>query len=221
MRCPSCNSRPARRACPALGWDICPVCCGTKRQAEIRCPDTCTYLTSSRSHPPAAVRKQLDQDMAWLAPGLAGLPDPQQQLFFLCLTLVTRFRGEGFDAAKDADVADAAASLAATYETASKGLIYEHRAATVPAQRMAAEFRSTLDELGRERPAALARDAAVVLRRLEARVREIEKVSGSPVGFLEVAARFTRQVGPGLGDPDAREGLQAQPEPPGPSIILP
>ena len=39
MLCSLCGQRRAKRACPALGQQIWPVCCATKRLVEIRCPD--------------------------------------------------------------------------------------------------------------------------------------------------------------------------------------
>ena len=59
--------------CPALDREICPVCCGTKRESEIRCPETCGYLSSSRAHPPAQVRRQQEGDIETLAPGMTGI----------------------------------------------------------------------------------------------------------------------------------------------------
>ena len=73
MRCPLCQSRPPRRACPALGREICPVCCGTKRQVEIRCPESCVYLSQRRAptrrRPSAGSRTQ---DLARARAGAAG-----------------------------------------------------------------------------------------------------------------------------------------------------
>lgn len=135
--------------------------------------------------------------MMVLMPGLHGLSDGQQRLFFLSLTLVHRFRGEGLEAARDVDVADAAAALASTYETESKGLIYEHRAGSLPAQRLAGELRTVFDQLGRERPSAFARDAAAVLRRLEQLARGADKVApGDPFAFLSLVGRVAGRIGP-------------------------
>jgi len=152
---------------------------------------------------------------------MVGLSEPQQRLFFLCLTLASRVRGEGLEAARDADFADAAGSLAATYETASKGLIYEQRAGSLPAQRVAGELRAVLDEVGRERPSAFAREAAIVLRRLEQRAHDIEKLTGSPVGFFDLAGRFTRQLASQPGAAESPDPGRAPGEPAAPSIILP
>ena len=48
--CPLCAERPAKRYCPAKDIKICAVCCGTKREIEIDCPSSCSYLKASRSY---------------------------------------------------------------------------------------------------------------------------------------------------------------------------
>jgi len=222
MRCPLCHARAARRSCPAVGREICAICCGTKRQVEIRCPDTCPYLASARSHPPAAVRKQQDSDLALLTPALAGLSEARQQLFLFALTLVDRFRGDGLDAACDTDAAAAAGALAATYETASRGLIYEQRPGSVPAQRLADAIKDVFDKLGRGRPSGFAADAAAVLRQLEDRVQAVQRLHPSePRVFLELAGRVaTRVGGPGAPGPEA-DGHASSGGSSGPTIIVP
>ncbi len=219
MLCPLCQSRPTRRACPALRQDICPVCCGTKRLTEIRCPESCVYLTNARVHPPATIRRQQEHDLGALVPALRVLTEPQQQLFMLSLTLADRFKGEGLDAARDVEVADAAAALAATYETATKGLIYDHRADSLPAQRLAHEMRAVFDDLGKSRPSAFAEDAAVVLRQLERRIRDVIRESGGqPRAFIELAGRIARQF-----QQDARDagGEGDATSPPSSPLVIP
>lgn len=44
MKCVKCGKQKGKRACPALGGDICSVCCGTHRLKEISCPADCQYL---------------------------------------------------------------------------------------------------------------------------------------------------------------------------------
>jgi hypothetical protein len=223
MRCPLCSARPPKRFCPALGREICPVCCGTKRQVEIRCPADCSYLASARAHPPAAIRRQHDQDLAMLTPALAGLSEARQQLFLFALTLIDRFRGDGLDAASDADAASAAAALAGTYETASKGLIYEQRPDSIPAQRLADGIKGTFDQLGRGRPSGFAADAAAVLRQVEDRVRTVQRAApGDPRAFLALAERMSRRLGgPGTEGPQAEGDAAPADAAGGPSIILP
>jgi len=223
MRCPLCSSRPARRPCPALGREICAVCCGTKREIEISCPPDCGYLAASRAHPPAAVRRQQDQDVGAVSPALAGLSEPRQQLFLFTMTLVDRFKGEGLDAAADVDAASAAAALAATFETASKGLIYEQRPDSLPAQRMADGIRGVLEQLGRGRPSSFSADAAAVLRRLQDCADAVRRASpGDPRAFLALAGRLSRRLGdPGQAAGDGGHGGGAAAADSGPSIILP
>lgn len=44
MKCVKCGKQKGKRACPALGGDICATCCGTHRLKEISCPAGCTWL---------------------------------------------------------------------------------------------------------------------------------------------------------------------------------
>src|SRR5687768_753790 len=142
MLCPLCRTRKARRACPALGQTICAVCCGTKRLTEIACPADCVYLASAREHPAAVVRRQQERDVAVLLPTIQHLTERQYQLFFLLQTVIARHKPEGFARLVDDDVAEAAGALAATLETASRGLIYEHTTQSVVAHRLVAEMKT-------------------------------------------------------------------------------
>ena len=90
VACPVCNSRKARRACPALGQTICPVCCATKRLVEINCPSDCPHLTAAREHPAAVVKRQQERDVAVLMPTIRELTERQYQLFFLFQTAIAR-----------------------------------------------------------------------------------------------------------------------------------
>src|SRR5918996_3033118 len=116
MQCPSCGQRKARRACPALGSNICPVCCGTKRLAEIKCPVDCGYLASAREHPAAVVKRRQERDVAHLLPTIRHLTERQYQLFFLFHTLIARHKPQGLTRLVDSDIAEAAGALAATLE---------------------------------------------------------------------------------------------------------
>jgi len=189
MSCPLCRDRPARRFCPAKGARICPVCCGTKRQVEISCPTDCVFLASARTHPPATVKRQHQKDAVWMSLMLEGLDQRQQQVCWLVLQPVLAFK-DPFLAPVDADLADAAGTLAATYETSGKGVIYEHRAGSLAAQRLSAEVRRVLDEAGVGSSRALERDAVVVLRRIEGAARAAGRQPGAGrTVLLEALAR--------------------------------
>jgi hypothetical protein len=145
------------------------------------------------------VQREQERDVAILWPALSGLSKTQQQLFFLTLSLVDQFKGEELtlDTATDADVADAAAALAATFETSAKGLIYEPRATSAPARRLADEIRKVYEEMGQRQPSSFAGDAARVLRRVEERVGEAHRAGLDPRrGFIELAGRIAGRLGP-------------------------
>jgi hypothetical protein len=191
MQCPLCGSRKARRACPALNKDICSVCCGTKRITEIACPSSCGYLAVAREHPAAVVRRQQERDVALLLPTVQTLTERQYQLFvFLFQMVISRHKPEGFGRLVDDDVAEAAEAVAKTLETAARGVIYEHVAKTVTAQRLASEFTAFLADM-RQRGAKLTdREAATVLRTFEKGAREIRQVSdGGDTAYLTLLSR--------------------------------
>ncbi len=90
MKCALCSRQKARRACPALGQQICAVCCGTKRLTEIQCPADCSYLASAREHPPAATLRRQHRDVGLLVNVMRDLNSRQSELFLLVLTFLTR-----------------------------------------------------------------------------------------------------------------------------------
>ena len=50
MVCKICQIRRARRNCPAVGGEICPLCCGQQREMTLDCPLDCEYLIEARKH---------------------------------------------------------------------------------------------------------------------------------------------------------------------------
>jgi len=212
MSCPICHTRKPRRTCPALHQTICPVCCGTKRLTEIQCPDDCAYLTSAREHPAAVVKRQQDHDVAILLPTLHGLTERQHQLFFLFQSLIARHTPEGFSRLLDDDVAEAAAAVAATLETAARGVIYDHAAQALPAQRLASEMKAMLADMQKQGVRVYDREAAIVLRAIEKGARETRKVEPGDASYLTLMARLLQRN---------RTGAQPSPEPPRSSLIIP
>jgi hypothetical protein len=210
MQCPLCDSRKGRRACPALNKDICAVCCGTKRMAEIACPSTCAYLAAAREHPAAVVRRQQERDVAALMPIVGTLTERQHQLVMLFHTVViSRHKPEGFARLIDDDVAEAAGSLAATLETASRGVIYEHTASTAIAQHLVRDLTALLADM-RQRGARVSdREAAVALRAIEKGAREVRNaVEGGDTAYLTLMARIGQQ-GPPQSEPQPPQHQQA------------
>jgi hypothetical protein len=221
MVCPLCRQRAARRGCPALDRNICAVCCGTKRLLEVTCPPDCGYLKTSQAHPPASVRRQQERDLGFLMAMHEGLSPAQSDLFWTILTFVVGFRGDPLMKVVDDDLSDGAAALAATYETAGRGVIYEHRPQSLIAQRFVTDLQRFLGTLAAETQVAAShveRDAAVVLRRLEVGARNVRKtVDEGPATALGIILRVSMHAGR-----EARGGTAATAvEPPRPTIIKP
>ena len=175
MNCPSCGRHKGKRGCPALGQTICPVCCGTKRLTEIACPAECSYLSASQRHPAAIVQRQQARDVAVLMPTLRHFTERQHQLFFLFQSVIARHQPDSLAQLQDADVAEAAATLAKNLETAARGIIYDQHPQSAVAAGLAREMRLVLEEVRKH---------------------------GNPVGDLEVAAvlRAIEQGATGTGD---------------------
>ena len=49
-KCASCGERKGNRLCPGLNASICSLCCGTKREKEIHCLESCQYLKSGKDY---------------------------------------------------------------------------------------------------------------------------------------------------------------------------
>ena len=218
--CPLCTQRRARRACPALGHTICAVCCGTKRLTEISCPSDCGYLASSRTHPPAVVQRHYNRDARFLLPLIGGLGERQYQLFFLVQGAIHRLAQTGDVPVNDEVIRETARALAATYETASKGIIYEHRPSSLHAERLANELKPRLEGRDGRGPVAKEHDLVEVLRRVEQAATEARKtLDGDSRAYLDLVGRLMRSApGGDAGSPDATTG-DAVDTPP--SIIIP
>ena len=214
MSCPLCAERRARRRCPALDKQICPVCCATKRLVEIQCPSGCAYLAVAREHPSAAAVWQQQRDLGLIADSMRDLSERQSQLFFLIHTFVQRYKPPELHPLIDDDLAEAAAALAGTFETAARGVIYEHRPRGLPADRLATALRPVIAEAGARGGSAFERDAAVVLRRIEEAARELKAVdTSSRRAYLDVLGRvLNTPAGPAAGGPPER--------PPEPRLIV-
>jgi len=193
MLCPLCGVRKARRGCPALNQQICPVCCGTKRLVEIPCPSDCTWLASAREHPPAVVVRQQRHDLGLLVGFMRDLNRRQSQLFFLVNTFINEYRPAELQTVVDDDVAEAVDALASTYETASRGVIYEHRPASLPAERLLTALKPVVTEAGKGLGSSFDRDASLVLRRVRDAVKDAQAAeTTNPRAFLELLRRVLR-----------------------------
>jgi hypothetical protein len=129
-------------------------------------------LASARDHPAAIVVRQQQHDVGLLVQFVNEFSERQSQLFMLISTFLVRYQPPELQAPTDDDVAEAATALGRTLETAARGVIYDHRPASLPAERLVAALKPVLAEAGRGAGTAFERDAAIVLRRLADAVAE-------------------------------------------------
>lgn len=199
------------------------MCCGSKRLVSIPCPDACVYLASARAHPPAVVVRQRERDARFIVPLVHDLAESAYVLWMMLQEVVKRYRPTAIPPLKDADVAEAAASLASTLETASRGIIYEHRPSNLAAERLAHELKSVLEGAAKSsgRPALVERHGPEALRRLERAAREARtQLEPSETAYLDLLERLPYPA------PDGEDGAPGSAERPAgedaaPRIIVP
>lgn len=186
--CLSCGARRGRRACPALAGSICAVCCGSKRVVEIRCPSTCAYLAAAEQHPPAVVHRRRQRQGRLLASVVDGLTQAQYQLFLFVQSRIAAHSARAELRLVDRDVEEAARALASTFETASKGIIYEHQAGSMSARRLTAEVRKAIEALGRDGHPPRDSDVASAMRRTERAAQEAGREFGGERAYVDLLA---------------------------------
>jgi hypothetical protein len=162
---------------------------------EIHCPSDCPYLATAREHPPAVLVRQQQHDVELAVQMIRDFNERQSQIFFLVTAFIVKYQPPELHSLTDLDLAEAAAALAATFETATRGVIYEHHAASGAAARLAAALKTVLAEAGQHGGTPFQRDTAVVLRRLEEAARRGDDAGrDNPRALLDVLGRVVRQT---------------------------
>ncbi|MBZ5551185.1 MAG: hypothetical protein LAO21_00595 [Acidobacteriia bacterium] len=125
MQCPLCGSRKARRSCPAKSARICGVCCATKREIEIDCPPSCSYLREGYQY--AMEKNPLEQRARSMTLGRTfdrGFL-LENERFLMEVSSVIREGYKSVPQLHDSDIVGAFAALEKTYRTLDKGLYYD------------------------------------------------------------------------------------------------
>jgi hypothetical protein len=159
------------------------------------------------------VKRQQERDVAVLLPTISHLTERQHQLFFLIHSVIARHIPEALSRLLDEDVAEAAAAVAATMETAGRGVLYEHRPASLPAQRLAREITSMIEEARGRGTKIYDGELAITLRAIERGARETRKLTGEDTAYLALVARLLHVRRTQAGAEDAAR--------PSSSLILP
>ena len=130
--------------------------------------------------------------MMFAFPLLHGLTTRQQELMLLVQGFL---RGDRPDAPAlvDDDVAQAALALAKTYETASRGVIYDHQATLPSAERLAGELKTLIEHSKGQGLKVGDTDIATVLRRIESAARGARAtLPGEATAYLDFLRRILR-----------------------------
>ena len=189
------------------------MCCGTKRLSEIACPPDCVYLASSRDHPPAVEVRRRQRDVDLLLRSLRDMSEVQSQLLLLTVTFLARYQADDLHQPIDQDAVDAIGALASTLETAVRGVIYDHRPASLPAERLLIGLKSVLGEARGNTGTRFDRDAALVLRRVEEAAAAVRAENAdSNRAFFDWLKRVTRDA--------QMPGDKAAPAPPETSRLI-
>ena len=105
--------------------------------------------------------RQQQRDTGLLMQMMRDFDRRQSQLFLMVCTFLKKYPSPELQPLVDDDVAEAMAAMASTYETAARGLIYEHRPASLPAERIVSTLRPVLANAGEGGGSAFERDVAV------------------------------------------------------------
>jgi hypothetical protein len=142
------------------------------------------------------VRRQQERDAARLMPVIRHLTERQYQLYFLFHSVVMRHRPEGFSRLVDADVAEAAAALAATLETAARGVIYEQTPQSPPAQSLMGAMKALLAQVREQGTRIFDGEAAIALRAIEQGARSVPVSNEGDTAYIDLMRRLL-QITPG------------------------
>lgn len=147
------------------------------------------------------VKRQQEVDVAVLLGALGRLSEPQLQIFFVIHAFIARYTPDG-PPLTDADVAEAAGALATSFETASRGVLYEQAAPSHTAEALRRELKAYLAKLVGEGGSRFEREVAVVLRGIERGAgHSASGIGDGPVEYLALVARILHER-----PPDAHAG---------------
>ena len=159
---------------------------------EIQCTSDCAYLHSSRQHPPAAQQRQRERDLQFLFPLLRELTERQHVIALLVQDFLCQERLDAL-VLVDSVIAEAAKALAETYETSSRGIIYEHSAGLPTAERLVSDIKQLIETRRSEGLVMGDGDVSAVLRRIETGARTAKTVlGGESTAYLQLLKRVLK-----------------------------
>jgi hypothetical protein len=130
--------------------------------------------------------------MGFMGHFLRDLDERQAELLLMTSATIGRHQPALLQPLIDEDVAEAVGALASTFETADRGVIYEHRPTSLPAERLVAALKQMFTEAAGTGGSVFGRNAALVLRRIEEGVRQLRNAEANRRAFLDLLGRVLR-----------------------------
>ena len=129
--------------------------------------------------------------------------EEQSRLLFTINVWLSRYRAGDFDRLVDEDIAQAAGALAATLETAARGVIYEHRPTSAVAERLGRDLKQALDTMTDQSGRIVQRHVPMVLRQIGQAARAAP--GASDTAYLESMQRIVTALQLGTQDAASAE----------------
>jgi hypothetical protein len=133
--------------CPAVGGEICPLCCGREREVTLNCPLDCVYLQEARKHERGAEVNPdqfPNQDIR-----LSDTFLRDNEALLVATGRAVLQAGLETPGAVDSDVAEAIGALIRTYRTLESGLYYETRPENTVAAEISRRIQAAVAEFRR------------------------------------------------------------------------
>jgi hypothetical protein len=159
------------------------------------------------------VQRQQKHDVSLVLPTIRHLTERQHQLFFLLHSVIAQHTPQELTRLLDGDIAEAAGALAATLETAGRGVIYEHAPQGPAAQALVAKLKAALARLREQGATVYDGETAIVLRAIERGATEIQPRAGGDAAYAALMRRLLQTT--------AASPPPSEPGPAGGTLIVP
>ncbi len=210
MFCWYCGKVKGKRICPAHGDDyICSRCCGTKRRTEIRCPKDCAYSFGEQDPRWDPTSRQVEK--ANFIAHFAGVKREQVHLLLFLHNLLIQTDQEAAGGLSDKDLLDVVNTLHRTFETFSKGIVYEHKTESPQLEMVTRKLKSLLDKRQEIPNGPRASDTEVtnMLQTIATAINAHQEQSSGDRSYLDMAGNIFKsslsQISP-TGESNEQEG---------------
>ena len=142
--CRICEARKAKRACPGVGGDICPQCCGREREETIYCPLNCVYLREARRHERPDQNQVIDFPHKEIQVEERYLEESNELFTVVSLSVIKA--AQETPRIIDADIRDCLEAVVKTYLALGSGIIYESKPENMLAGAMYGRLMASIED---------------------------------------------------------------------------